>query len=58
MQLNIGTGASGAFSQFVASAINRTGPVAHFNPYADNLHFLFAAYIMEDVVPTAWEVSR
>ena len=57
LQLNIGTGASGAFSQFVALAINSTaGPVAAFNPYADNLHFLIGAYIIEDVVPTAWEV--
>ena len=55
-QLNIGTGANGAFSQFVAAAINSSGPVAPFDPYTDNLHFLFAAYIMEDVVPTGWEV--
>ncbi len=28
-----------------------------FNPYADNLRFLLGAYIMEDVIPTAWEVG-
>lgn len=56
-QLNIGAGASGAFSQFVLLAINSsTGPVSAFNPYSDNLHFLIGAYIIEDVVPTAWEV--
>ena len=27
-----------------------------FNPYADNLRFLLGAYIIEDVIPTAWEV--
>ena len=31
-------------------------PSRPFNPYVDNLHFLFAAYILEDVVPTGWEV--
>jgi len=57
LQLNIGAGAGGAFSQFVSLAINSsTGPVSAFNPYADNLHFLIGAYIIEDVVPTAWEV--
>ena len=58
-QLNIDTGAGGAFSQFVSLAINSTaGPVAAFNPYADNLHFLIGAYIIEDVVPTAWEARQ
>ena len=34
------------------------GKTVAFNPYADNLRFLLAAYIFEDVLPTAWEVRR
>ena len=53
-QLNIDYQAGGAFPAFVSAALGKT---ASFNPYADNLRFLLGAYIMEDVIPTAWEVS-
>jgi hypothetical protein len=33
-----------------------TSSTVAFNPYADNLRFLLGAYIIEDVIPTAWEV--
>ncbi len=54
MQLNIDYQSGGAFSAFVSAAVGKT---VTFNPYADNLRFLLGAYIMEDVIPTAWEVS-
>ena len=53
-QLNIDYQSGGAFSAFVSAALGQT---VTFNPYADNLRFLLGAYIMEDVIPTAWEVG-
>jgi len=47
--------AVGAFASFVDSALGKTLSPP-FTPYDSNLDFLLGAYILEDVLVTAYEV--
>ena len=49
------TGSEGAFSSFVDSALGKSLSPP-FTPYDSNLDFLFGAFILEDVLVTAYEV--
>ena len=52
-----GPGSLGAFSSFVDSALGKTLDPP-FTPYDNNLDFLIAAYTLEDVMVTAYEVCH
>lgn len=52
-QLNIGTGATGAFSVAANAALNTTLSPA-FSPYSNDITFLHGAFIFEDVGVTAY----
>ena len=54
-QLNIGTGPNGSFSLVANAALNLTLDPP-FDPYGNNLFFLFGAFIFEDVGVTAYQV--
>ena len=56
-QLNIGGGSGGAFTDFVALALGVTLSGNQFNPYTHDQLFLIAAYILEDVMVTAYQVG-
>ena len=55
-QLNIGSGSGGAFTEFVAMALGKTLTGNQFNPYTHDQLFLIAAFILEDVMVTAYQV--
>jgi hypothetical protein len=55
-QLNLGTGATGAFSVAANDALNMTLDPP-FSPYTNDIFFLHGAFIFEDVGVTAYEVS-
>ena len=56
LQLNLGTGPTGAFSLAADAALNQTlNPP--FTPYENNLFFIHGAFIFEDVGVTAYQVS-
>ena len=51
--INIDGGASGAFTA-AARAAGIVGSSGTFDPYASDANFLLAAYLLEDVMPTAY----
>ena len=55
VQLNLGTGSTGAFSVAADDALNQTLSPP-FTPYENNLFFLHGAFIFEDVGVTAYQV--
>ncbi len=55
MQLNIGAGSGGAFTEFVAMALGKSLTGNQFNPYTHDQLFLIAAFILEDVMVTAYQ---
>ena len=50
------TSSPGAWSKFVDAALSRTLSPP-FSPYDNNLNFLIGAFILEDVMVTAYQVS-
>jgi hypothetical protein len=51
--INIDGGATGAFTAF-ARAAGLVGSGATFNPYGSDDNFLLAAFLLEDIAPTAY----
>ncbi|MFD1788197.1 ferritin-like domain-containing protein [Sphingomonas floccifaciens] len=53
--IDIGSSASGAFSSAARAAGLITGTTSTFDPYFSDENFLLAAYLFEDVGPTAYK---